>query len=135
MFFFEAGDLQKLAQERHSEYVNNTPFPHIVIDNFLPEDVAQAIVDEFPSPEDKLWKRKKSEQSVKLANNDTSFSRPHARQVLSQLNTSEMLKFLETLTGIPNLLADPHFFGGGYHQIERGGVVGSTCGLQQIRKL
>jgi Rps23 Pro-64 3,4-dihydroxylase Tpa1-like proline 4-hydroxylase len=33
------------------------------------------------------------------------------------------IDFLETLTGITGLLPDPHLWGGGLHQIQRGGFL------------
>jgi len=45
------------------------------------------------------------------------------RQFFWELNSSTFLKFLEKLTGIKNLLTDPHLQGGGIHQIERGGLL------------
>ena len=43
------------------------------------------------------------------------------RELLYQMNSSTFLRFLETLTGIPHLIPDPHFVGGGMHQSVRGG--------------
>jgi Rps23 Pro-64 3,4-dihydroxylase Tpa1-like proline 4-hydroxylase len=45
------------------------------------------------------------------------------RDVLYFLNTRPMLKFLETLTGIQGVLPDPHYAGGGLHQIRPGGLL------------
>ena len=41
--------------------------------------------------------------------------------MLDQFNSETMVDFLEQLTGISGLIPDPHFWGGGLHQIERGG--------------
>jgi len=43
--------------------------------------------------------------------------------LLHQLNSSTFLNFLESLTGIQGIIPDPHFNGGGLHQIERGGYL------------
>ena len=45
------------------------------------------------------------------------------RALLYQLNSSVFIDFLETLTGIRGLIPDPHFWGGGVHQIVRGGFL------------
>jgi len=42
--------LESLAKDRAEEYKNNTPFPHIYLDNFLPEEAAEAALNEFPEP-------------------------------------------------------------------------------------
>jgi Rps23 Pro-64 3,4-dihydroxylase Tpa1-like proline 4-hydroxylase len=43
--------------------------------------------------------------------------------VLYELNSATAIDFLETLTGYPGLVPDPHYFGGGQHQIVRGGML------------
>jgi Rps23 Pro-64 3,4-dihydroxylase Tpa1-like proline 4-hydroxylase len=40
------------------------------------------------------------------------------------LNSITFLSFMSEVTGIPNLIPDPTFEGGGLHQIERGGKLG-----------
>ena len=45
------------------------------------------------------------------------------RFLLYQLNSSIFISFLEKLTGIPGIIPDPHFQGGGLHQIEREGFL------------
>ena len=48
---------------------------------------------------------------------------PFTRQLLNQFNAATMIEFLEALTGIEHLVPDPHYWGGGLHQIERGGFL------------
>lgn len=45
------------------------------------------------------------------------------RSLLYQLNSSTFITFLERLTNVDGLIPDPHFVGGGLHQIERGGFL------------
>jgi hypothetical protein len=45
------------------------------------------------------------------------------RDLLREFNSPGCLQFLETLTGIGNLMPDPYFEGGGLHQIEPGGFL------------
>jgi len=40
--------LKDLAKKYSSEYSQAKPFPHVVIDNFLPEGVFDNILNEFP---------------------------------------------------------------------------------------
>ncbi len=46
---------------------------------------------------------------------------PATRRLLAELNSATFIDFLERLTGIEGLIPDPHFEGGGLHQIEPGG--------------
>ncbi|OGZ55420.1 MAG: proline hydroxylase [Candidatus Ryanbacteria bacterium RIFCSPLOWO2_02_FULL_45_11c] len=123
MFFFDPQSLKALAEQHHAAYVNAAPFPHIVIDNFLPEDVADRVVREFPLPETIAWKDKTHEHSKKLACQDETKMPPFLRQVFFQFNGHACIRFLEGLTGIKGLIPDPHLEGGGLHQIQPGGYL------------
>jgi hypothetical protein len=46
------------------------------------------------------------------------------RNLFAELNSQAFLGFLEELTGIKGLIADPHFEGGGLHETKRGGHLG-----------
>jgi hypothetical protein len=45
------------------------------------------------------------------------------RHLLAQFNSSTFTSFLEDLTAISGLIPDPHYLGGGLHQIEPGGLL------------
>ena len=46
--FLDRGQCRELGRALHDEYVSNDPFPHIVIDDFLPIDMLRRVVAEFP---------------------------------------------------------------------------------------
>jgi Rps23 Pro-64 3,4-dihydroxylase Tpa1-like proline 4-hydroxylase len=76
---------------------------------------------EFPEPKQAEWQTFDSANERKLASKDDSTMGEATRQLLAELNSATFIDFLERLTGIPGLVPDPHFVGGGLHQIERGG--------------
>jgi Rps23 Pro-64 3,4-dihydroxylase Tpa1-like proline 4-hydroxylase len=123
-FHFDAQQLRELAAARHATYVAAQPFPHIVIDDFLPVHVLDEVVGEFPSPRDASWMRFESDNERKLASTKETLIGEASRQLLSELNSATFIEFLEELTGISGLIPDPHFEGGGLHQIVRGGHLG-----------
>jgi 2-oxoglutarate-Fe(II)-dependent oxygenase superfamily protein len=92
-----------------------------VIDNFLPEHVLDEVLTEFPTPEGADWFAFDSATERKLATKDDSTMGPATRQLLAELNSAAFIEFLERITGIEGLVPDPHFVGGGLHQIEPGG--------------
>lgn len=57
MFRIDPEYLNDLAIKYREDYSNAKPFPHIVIDNFLPEFVLDNILNEFPKPEDIDWQK------------------------------------------------------------------------------
>jgi Rps23 Pro-64 3,4-dihydroxylase Tpa1-like proline 4-hydroxylase len=116
--------LSALAQEHRQAYATNTPFPHICFDDFLAADVAEDLLAAFPSPDSTHWSRTNIPQERKLSSEDEGFIPAPIRQFLYACNTSRFVTFLEQLTGVPGLIPDPYFAGGGMHQIVRGGKLG-----------
>jgi hypothetical protein len=123
-FFLDADQLLARARRHAREYQTAKPFPHIVLDDFLPVDVARACADEFPGAEEIKWDLYTDNgRTLKLATDDEAAMPPLARQLVSQFNSGTMIRFLEELTGIRGLVADPYLVGGGLHRIERGGFL------------
>ena len=123
MFILDPDRLASLAESLRGAYIAAKPFPHIVIDDFLPEEVLRKVANSFPKPGEINWYGFDNWRSKKLAVEDEELIEDNARWLLHQLNSSTLVKFLETLTGVNGLIPDPHFKGGGLHQIERGGFL------------
>lgn len=120
---FDPKRLLDLARRYRRQYAENAPFPHIVIDDFLPVEVTEQILSIFPAPDAQKWEEYDKEHEVKLQISDDTKMNPYLREVLYQFNSSTVINFLEELTGIEGLVPDPHFEGGGLHQIEPGGFL------------
>lgn len=116
--------LMELASKKAVEYRTALPYPHICMDNFLPENVAEDVLEAFPTPQGISWQEFRNDREKKLANGDDRVFPPVVRNVLAALNSATFLTFLEKLTGIEGLIADPYFNGGGLHQILPGGKLG-----------
>jgi Rps23 Pro-64 3,4-dihydroxylase Tpa1-like proline 4-hydroxylase len=122
-FRFDPAYLKDLSETHAPAYATAAPFPHIVIDNFLPEAILDEILTEFPDPKQIAWKSFANQAEKKLASRDEKQMGDATRFLLYQFNSSTFISFLEKLTGIPGVIPDPHFEGGGLHQIERGGYL------------
>ena len=114
--------LQDAARYR-GEYASAQPFPHIVLDDLWPQDVLERILAEFPAPDSIDWKVMVTPREKKLATKDLSMLGETSRNFLLYLNSSPVVNFMETLTSIEHLVPDPHYWGGGLHQIPRGGFL------------
>jgi Rps23 Pro-64 3,4-dihydroxylase Tpa1-like proline 4-hydroxylase len=122
MHLFDSGHFSHLADEQSHAYSTAEPFAHCVIDDFLPAEVLDRVVAEFPAP-GCGWRHLDSANQNKLsAQREAQFGK-HTRELLRECNSAGCLQFLERLTGIGGLIPDPHFEGGGLHQIERGGFL------------
>jgi len=122
-FHFEEATLRGLAERHRHSYAISQPFPHVVLDDFLPPDVLEAVLAEFPSPAQSAWRRYDQDTERKLAITDDELMGDATRHLLAEFSGHAFVVFLEVLTGIEGVIPDPHFRGGGLHQIERGGFL------------
>ena len=105
-----------LALEKASLYQSAEPFSHIVFDNFLDRDLALALGHAFPDPgEDLTWVLCEHQNALKKYQHDETKLPLLIRKMLREFNSRQFVLFLETLTGIENLIPDPYFIGGGTH--------------------
>ncbi len=109
-----------LALARADEYRAAAPFPHAVFDDFLPIELAHDLSASFPELDDISWIERDNEQNRRRYQHDETRIPRLLREMLRELNSRQFILFVETLTGIDNLLPDPFFVGGGVHESERG---------------
>ncbi|WP_317932085.1 2OG-Fe(II) oxygenase [Halioxenophilus sp. WMMB6] len=138
--YFEESELMAKADRFSSDYQTALPFPHILFENFIAEDHLSNILQHYPSAQQSLNWRK---IHAKLDDTDVQYNKlglPHEReihplirQLLWEMNSSSFLKFLEKLTGIKGLIADPLLQGGGLHQTLPGGILGVHADFTQHR--
>lgn len=124
-FFFEADDWLAKADGLRDQYQSAKPFPHIMIDDFLPQAVSDGLLSAFPSASYEGFRQHDNDyQKNKQGRVQENYFRGvdhFARHMLNEFNGMVFLDFLERLTGIKGLIGDPHFFGGAMHQILPGG--------------
>ncbi len=130
-----------LAARYRQDYAVGLPFPHIVIDDFLPEPHARFLQKNFPGPEHSAWldwKVRSSHQYGKLGVGDSSkfdLLEPSLELALQEFNSWRFLRFLEELTDIKKLIPDPYFTGGAVHQIISGGLLDIHTDFNKYDKL
>lgn len=110
----------EIATRRAGEYQSAAPFANIVIDDFLPDDLARALAAAFPAHDDIAWiERDNVNNRRRYQHDETKLPLP-IRAMLREFNSRQFILFLETLTGIQSLLPDPYFIGGGAHMSSTG---------------
>lgn len=108
---------RQLPALRH-EFNRYPRFRYVVIPDFLFPEVAEILLNDYPSPASPIWKSTTYiHQKNKLQSDQIS---GEFRKVFNELNGKEMRQFLSTLTGIDNLIADDDLFGAGFHQSLKG---------------
>ena len=135
MFRLDPEHLNNLAIKYRESYAQAEPFSHIIIDDFLPVSVLENILSEFPEVRAIDWQKFDAPAEKKLASKDELQMGDATRLLLYQLNSSVFINFLENLTGIDGIIPDPHFEGGGLHQIERGGYLKMHVDFNRHSKL
>ncbi len=135
LFYFDPSHLESLGKSLAYDYQHAEPFAHTVIDNLLPAEVADSVLGEFPSPDSIEWINHDNAKELKLACEDETKIAPFTRHLLAQLNSSTFMNFLESLTGITGLIPDPHFRGGGLHQIKKGGYLKIHADFNHYKRL
>jgi Rps23 Pro-64 3,4-dihydroxylase Tpa1-like proline 4-hydroxylase len=124
--------LFRYAEQQASGYAEAAPYPHIMIEDFIADSVVDSLLAEFPAQDEEInWRELHSEneegdtvQAGKQGMPRIERLGPTIRELLWEMNSGSFLRFLEKLTGIENLIADPMLFGGGLHQVLPGGVLG-----------
>jgi Rps23 Pro-64 3,4-dihydroxylase Tpa1-like proline 4-hydroxylase len=119
----DASECLQKGRSLSDSYRNASPFPHIVVDDFLEPDILREVVAEFPSRENKAFFDRDQER-LKYQFHPQEVSSGLVRNFFAELNGAAFLGFLEELTGIAGLISDPHFAGGGLHETRRGGHLG-----------
>lgn len=131
---FSQADLKEMALSCADKIVNaragneyfDTPFRHLVIDNFLDERMANACYANFPVPESDQWeKTSDADIEIKMRTKWSSeFDVPEGIvDTIRLLNSSLLLNAMAERIGIQKLMPDPYFSGGGLNVTVPGGLL------------
>jgi Rps23 Pro-64 3,4-dihydroxylase Tpa1-like proline 4-hydroxylase len=119
-FFAEDGFARLL--EAGPAFRSAEPFPHLVLDGLFEPARLRDVAASFHPGEDPRWHRfADASREVKLAIDREDHFPPAVRDLVQVLNGAAFLQLLSEVTGIPGLVADTYFSGGGMHQIMPGG--------------
>lgn len=114
---------EQRLKEKSGTYAVARPFPHLVIDNFLPDDVAAACARSFPFSDANTWTNYLHVNEKKFGLDKRNSIPPTLLDLVSNLQSLDFTKSLSSLTSIPGLIADEDLTGGGLHQIHPGGFL------------
>jgi hypothetical protein len=112
--------LDCLARQNHESFVEAEPFPHIVLDDFLPQQVAEGLLEDFNQQHDG-WTHYYHYNERKSAITDLDAMPAHTRGVFEDLLSEQAIDFVAKLSGIGGLISDPDLEGAGMHMTQPGG--------------
>ncbi len=104
---------EKNVFQTTDNYATAQPGPMGIIDNFLPKNVALDLYNEMFTIPDEHWRIFNRNGSHMMELNKLHLA-PKAFELVGYLHSSYALKQLSELTGIPDLIPDPHLIGAGY---------------------
>jgi hypothetical protein len=107
--------------ELAKEFREASPFPLLLIDDFLDEETANGLLSEFPAP-DAMPKSRDYVFGDKHELSSVAEQGPVSKSFYEALLGEKFQQFICTLTG-KDLFVDPAFHGGGFHQSGDGGYL------------
>jgi hypothetical protein len=115
--------LEAQLPELSSSFRTASPFPHIVLDDFLDPGTALLAMTESATVADAGWTSFAHLNERKLGHTRPEEWGPTLRAVLDELQSPRFVRFLGSLSGIEGLVADDSLAGGGLHQSQSGGFL------------
>jgi len=125
--------LTAASDQLAEQFRNAQPYPHIVLDDFLPADYVAHLNANFP---DISAKKKRGSKHIPVILDDGSEAQLGKewlsserlvpliyRRLYWELNANPFVGILEKITGIEGILVDPHMQGGGVHRTGTGGYL------------
>jgi Rps23 Pro-64 3,4-dihydroxylase Tpa1-like proline 4-hydroxylase len=124
---------KSISKHLRTTYEKAYPFPHIVIDNFLPEPIATEIYNELKNNQNWYHDSEKWVEDFQVNKHflpggrkdqvgEIYTSIPKTSLIIDYLNSEDFLTYLQDLTGIDKLESDSEYLnGGGVHKIGKGG--------------
>lgn len=112
--------LQADADQLAARFGEREPFRHVVIDGFLTADYCAQLLGEFPAFERGNARNEAGELGAKSTVEKIRELGPAYAALDDLIQTREFLDLIGRITGIPSLLYDPWYFGGGTHENRAG---------------
>lgn len=102
--------------ELQRQFATNRPFRHVVIDPFLTPEFCEQLIAEFPAFDTRRALSETGTVGRKAVFSDLVNLGSAYRQFDALMRDPEFLALTSRLTGIPDLLYDPEYVGGGTHE-------------------
>lgn len=103
-----------------TQFESAEPFRYFVVERFLDPAFCDSLAAEFPSFDERQATNELGVSGGKAVRPDLAAIGPAYRRLDDLLRSSEFLSFLSAATGIPKLLYDPEYVGGGTHENRHG---------------
>jgi Rps23 Pro-64 3,4-dihydroxylase Tpa1-like proline 4-hydroxylase len=124
--FMASSCAEKVANAAHGVNYFDTPFKHLVIDDFFDVSLAELCLKNFPPLDDSTWEHA-NEADIEIKYRTTwksEFDIPEGIvDAVRILNSSLLLKAMTAKFMIEKIIPDPYFTGGGLNVTKPGGLL------------
>ncbi|MDB4459017.1 2OG-Fe(II) oxygenase [bacterium] len=117
-------NLEAAAEDTKEVFQKALPFKHLVLDDLVEAGKVSQLCKAFPEKEWDGWTDVGHEHQFKKSICKQVDLMPDSfSELVSELNSGPFIKWLESITGVKNILPDPNLFGGGLHLTGIGGTL------------
>ena len=109
-------DIRNRVEELGRVFQSAQPFRHIVLEDFLAPEFCRELMAEFPAFDREKARNELGEEGRKAVNTNLPQLGPAYSRLDGLLRDRAFLEFMGRITGIPHLLYDPKYLGGGTHE-------------------
>ena len=110
----------ELIAVQRAAFRDAKPFEHIVIDGLFDGHLLSLIEEEFPPPNAQRWRNVTGPYESTYRSNSAANLGPAAQIYFNLINSNLFVRYLSTITGIPDLITDHTLLGGGLHESRAG---------------
>jgi len=108
------GDWINNISNLKDKFINAEPFEHVVIDNFLNDEYAEILYNEFPENYNE-WHNYCNPIEVKYAYDNINNLKDNTKNLFYYLSSAQITHVFSELVNIPNLEYDEYLHGAGMH--------------------
>jgi Rps23 Pro-64 3,4-dihydroxylase Tpa1-like proline 4-hydroxylase len=113
-------DPKRIAAAREA-FQTAEVFPHIVFDDLFDQNLLDLVYEEFDLTREHDFRLVKGEHEECYRSHPQPKLGAATQLYFSHVNSGRFLDLLSEITGVLNLIPDPHFYGGGLHETRTGG--------------
>ena len=97
----------------HSQFTQNKPFKHCVINDFFTQEFCQNLLTDFPAFDRELATDENGKTGKKAVHQHITELGDTYVKLDALVKNKEFINLIEKITGIEGLIHDPYYFGGG----------------------
>jgi hypothetical protein len=113
--------LRNESESLRQSYATAKPYPHLVIDNLFQPELLDRIAADFPKPDQRDWLLWDTRNELKSTSRGIEGLSTFTQMFSLWLNSVDVVKTIESIVDIDNLVGDPLFHGAGLHEMHRDG--------------